>query len=438
MPKQQGLHTTNSTSIDPSSYRMQVTLYSATGKERDITALVTSYVVTESIFQQTLMAEIDLNDGVSMMEDLNITGNEKITVVIRRQNSKTQSPITLQHDWHILDMPLYSRIKPDLQVYKFRCVSNFGLISKFKRVEHAQIGTPTEIIASLYKEIGVTAELKDSQGLGVIKWIPPRLTYSAAIATVLNRAVANSGAPFFAYQTFSEPNKHVIASYDSMVGSKEYDRYSQGFFYGNEAQTDADYEEKRRRILEVSSNLGFSAYKGLKDGAYVTRTHALDISNKTYTQIDYNAFDTPPPMIDGSKSELAWNKTFNVSGVSPANLKDTFNIYVATNELAMSDSGHLNFYNHMPYISARKNSVYKNLDQISHSVRLHGDTELSSGKIVELAFPKSGEETPGAGREVDKLLSGRYLVVSTTHTFNGDGYYTTIKAKRDSVHIRSQ
>ena len=92
----------------------------------------------------------------------------------------------------------------------------------------------------------------------------------------------------------------------------------------------------------------------------------------------------------------------------------------------------------MPYISARKNSVYKNLDQISHSVRLHGDTELSSGKIVELAFPKSGEETPGAGREVDKLLSGRYLVVSTTHTFNGDGYYTTIKAKRDSVHIRSQ
>ena len=438
MPKQQGQHKTNTTAVNPSSYRMQVMLYSANGKERDITALVTSYVVTESIFQQTLIAEIDLNDAVSMMEDLNITGNEKITVIIRRQNSKTKSPITLQHDWHVLDMPLYSRIKPDLQVYKFRCISNFGLISKFKRVEHAQIGTPTEIIASLYKEIGVTAEVKDNQGLGVIKWIPPRVTYSEAISTVLNRAVANSGAPFFAYQVFNDSNKHVIASYDSMVTTTEYDRYSQGFFYGNEAQTDEDYEEKRRRILEVSSNLGFSAYKGLKEGAYVTRTHALDISNKTYKQIDFNAFDTPPPMIDGSKSEIAWNKAFDVSGVSPSNLKDTFNIYVATNELAMADTGHLNFYQHMPYVTARKNSVYKNLDQIAHTVRLHGDSELSSGSIVELAFPKSGETTPGAGREVDKLLSGRYLIVSTVHTFNGDGYYTTIKVKRDSVHIRSK
>ena len=434
MPLQKGLHPTDLSAISPDSFRLVVTIEGANGKERDISQLVTSMRVYESIFQQTLMAEFDISDAVSLFEDLNISGNEKITSVVRKQNDKNSPPVDIQNDWYVLDIPIYGKPKPDIATYRIRCVTPFGLVSKFRRISSPMSGSSIDIIEELYRQVGVTVEKKETQSLGTMKFIPPKLTYSDAIKNVLQKSMTPNGSPLFTYQVFHD-SAFVLNSYNKMITGNILDNYSQGYFYTQESQTEDGFEEKRLRILESSSNIGFSPYKSMKNGSYVTRTHKLDVSNKTYEMIDFNAYDDKVPLIDGDQSDLVWNSDFTISGVSPSTLKETSNIFINQNSLAMAESGDLNYHQFGSYKEATKRSVYSNLEQLEHSIKLYGDSRLSPGTIINLNFPKTGQ-VEGAGRENDEFLSGRYLIVSTTHTFDSHGYFSQVKVRRDSVHKR--
>lgn len=434
MPLQKGLHPTDLSAVSPDSFRLTVTIEGANGKERDISQLVTSMRVYESIFQQALIAEFDISDAVSLFEDLNISGNEKIVSVVRKQNDKRSAPIDIQNDWHVLDIPIYGKPKPDIATYRIRCITPFGLVSKFRRISSVLSGTSIEIIEELYRQVGVTVDKKETQSLGTMKFIPPKLTYSDAIKNVLQKSMTPNGSPLFSYQVFHD-SEFVLNSYNKMITSDILDNYSQGYFYTKESQSDDSFEEKRLRILESSSNIGFSPYKSMKNGSYVTRTHKLDLSNKTYEMIDFNAYDNKVPLIDGEQSDLSWNPDFTISGVGPSTLKETYNIFINQNSLAMAETGDINYHQFGTYKEATKRSVYSNLEQLEHSIKLYGDSRLSPGSIVNLNFPKTGQ-VEGSGRENDEFLSGRYLIVASTHTFDSNGYFTQVKVRRDSVHKR--
>ena len=75
------------------------------------------------------------------------------------------------------------------------------------------------------------------------------------------------------------------------------------------------------------------------------------------------------------------------------------------------------------------------MEQMEHTIKLNGDARLSPGLILDLNFPKVGR-VDGSGMDSDPFISGRYLIVSNTHTFNNDGYFMRVKVRRDSVHKR--
>lgn len=438
MANTSGLHKTTSTSEggDPSSHKLGIKIFSSNGKERDITALVSKVIVTESIYQQALMAEFDITDGINMMEDLNITGNEKITMVLRKQIKEGEEAADLQSDWYILDIPLYGRPKPDIQVYKIRCISTFGFISKLKKVEHVLKGTPVEILEELYRENNIEGEkldVKDTSSAGIMTYIPPKISYSDAISQILSKTMSDNGSPYFSYEIFngsSNGSKVVMTSYNEMVTAEPYERYEQHFFEQGEAFTDGQYSHKRRSILEVSSNLGFSPYKALKDGAYTTRSHILDWGTKSYKLSDYNAMDNKPPLMD---KDLIMHPDFNINGLSYSNIVGTHNLYYNTNALARADMGEVGIHEHMALSGNIRRSIMSNMAQLEHSVKLYGDVRLTPGTMVEIIFAKTGHAEIEETDHVDLLLSGRYLIVSSVHEFVSGGYFTRIKVRKDSI-----
>ena len=434
MPRIVGINPSDGTSVTPESYKIGVTIYSINGKERDITQLVTTVTIHESIYQQALLADIDIADAAALMEDLNITGNEKISIILSKQMDKNSEVVDLQSDWYVLDMPLFARPKPDVQVYRIRCVSPLGLVSKFRRVSHVLSGTPIEILEALYDDLGVELEVPLKEPLGVMKYIPPRLTYSDAISTILNKTMNPNGSPFFAYQRFYD-GKYVLNAYYNMITESAFYSYYQSYFYTGESQEESSFEEKRKRILEVSSKLGFSPYTSMKNGSYITRVHTLDWGTKHYNAFDYNAFEDKPTTIDGDESDLVWNKEFDISGLNSSNIKEVSNIYFSLNEYAMLDSNEFNCHQFLPYKDPVRRSIHSNMEQMEHTIKLNGDARLSPGLILDLNFPKVGR-VDGSGMDSDPFISGRYLIVSNTHTFNNDGYFMRVKVRRDSVHKR--
>lgn len=445
--KQSGLHPTNSTGIgNPGAFRMEIKIFSAEGEERDITQLVDTFEVTESIFQQAMIGEFRIVDGVNLFEELNITGNEKLSVVLRKQLDGDGQAEDMQSDWYVIDIPLFARPKPDIQAYTLRCVSAFGLVSKMRRVQHVMKGTPTDILKRLYEECGVDDFDKtladyidflrpdnnsfrllvgDQTSAGVMTYIPTKQTYSEAIMQMLSKTAAPNGSPFFCYETFIGGNS-VLNSYNNMITTELADTYTQSYFLRADAMTNESFEEQRLRILEISSNLGFSPYKGFRDGSYVTRTHILDWTSKSYQLQDFNAMRDDIQLMD---KDLIMHPDFSVSGVDYTNSPDIHGLFYATNRQAMSDRDEVNIHMHMPYVGAKRRAIISNLGQIEHIVRVHGDPRLLPGRQIGIVIPRSGSESG----DRDEMLSGRYLIVSSIHTFDNNGYHTRLKLARDGI-----
>lgn len=437
MASSSGLHSTTSKGKGgPSAYKMSIKLYDANGNEREITNLVSNVTITESIFQQALMAEFSITDGVNMMEYNNITGNEKISVVLRKQMKEGEEAVDLQSDWYILDIPLYGRPKPDVQVYKIRCISPLGYITQLKRVDHVLKGTPVEILEELYRENNIEGDkldVKDKHSTGIMTYIPPKISYSSAISHILSKTMSDNGSPYFAYETFNGTaagSKVIMNSYNEMITTEVYDRYKQIFFNQGEEFSDAKFKNKRTSILEISSNLGFSPYKALKDGAYITRSHVIDWQTKSYTTSDYNAMGNKPPMMD---KDLIMHPNFDIGGLNYSNIVEAHNLYYNTNVLARADKGEVGIHEHMAISGSVRRSVIANMNQIEHSIKLNGDISLTPGTMIELEIPKVGGATEKKDLDMDLLLSGRYLIVSSVHEFVSEGYFTRIKVRKDSI-----
>jgi hypothetical protein len=393
-----------------------------------------------------MIGEFRIVDGVNLFEELNITGNEKLSVVLRKQLDGQGQAEDMQSDWYIIDIPMFARPKPDIQAYTLRCVSAFGLVSKMRRVQHVMKGSPSDILKRLYEECGVDdldrtladyndflrpddnsfkLLVGDRTSTGVMTYVPTKQTYSEAIMQMLSKTAAPNGAPFFCYETFIGGNS-VLNSYNNMISTEEADIYTQSFFLRANAMTDESFEEQRLRILEIASNLGFSPYKGFRDGSYVTRTHILDWTSKTYQLQDFNAMRDDIQTMD---KDLIMHPNFSVSGVDYTNTPDIHSLYYAVNRQAMSDRDEVNIHMHMPYVGARKRAIISNLGQIEHIVRVHGDPRLLPGRQIGIVIPRAGTEDGTR----DEMLSGRYLIVSSIHTFNNDGYYTRLKLARDGI-----
>ena len=445
--KQSGLHPTNSTGIgNPGAFRMEIKIFAANGEERDITQLVDTFEVTESVFQQAMIGEFRIVDGVNLFEELNITGNERLSVILRKQLDGNGQAEDMQSDWYIIDIPMFARPKPDVQAYTLRCVSAFGLVSKMRRVQHVMKGTPSDIIKRLYEECGVDdlnrtladyndflrpddhsfkLLVGDTNSTGIMTYIPTKQTYSEAIMQMLSKTAGPNGSPFFSYETFIGGNS-VLNSYNNMITTELAATYTQSFFLRSDAMTEESFEEQRLRILEISSNLGFSPYKGFRDGSYTTRTHILDWTSKSYQLQDFNAMRDDIQTMD---KDLVMHPDFSVSGIDYTNSPDMHNLFYAVNRQAMSDKDEVNIHMHMPYIGAKKRAIISNLGQIEHMVKVHGDPRLLPGRQIGLVIPRSGSESA----ERDEMLSGRYLIVSSIHTFDNTGYYTKLKLARDGI-----
>ena len=78
----------------------------------------------------------------------------------------------------------------------------------------------------------------------------------------------------------------------------------------------------------------------------------------------------------------------------------------------------------------------KNMDFMSHTIKVLGDFHLNPGTIVNLSIQKAADiEAMGLSSIEDEFLSGEYFISGATHVFNGDGFYTYATVSRDSSSV---
>ena len=432
----------------PTGYSLQaVVLSNHKGDKVDIKTFITDFTLTESIYRTSLILNLNIKDTINLIEEYKLTGQEIINVVIARREygSKVEQIINL--DFLISEYPLLGKLNNRLQVFSISGISPYAFLSKLKRISRAYTGTLGEFIKGvLEKDLNVDPKkiiLSESVSPSC-KFIVPNLAPLDAISWALRRSYDENGSPFYCYQTLN--GDIHIASQGDMVKKETYKQFNEGKFFkanrSTEADKIADYKERARRILSITSDFRMSKYLAGANGAYASTTNYLDLSTKTMSR---NIFH-----YERDFKKMSFIEKNNV--ISPffhpekGNLKDTMSNYpnssinfISTNSNAFN--GNEKNY-HSPTLNGAINKAQahtENLDTLIHDVSLCGDFKVNSGVMVDLKLspsidPEVGVKTGESEGDVirDQFFSGRYLITAAVHRFD-DEYTVDIKLKKDSL-----
>ena len=474
----------------PSAYSIDsIMLTNHNGRIIDIQKIVTDFTLTESIYHPGLILSLNVKDVVNFMEEFRLTGHETITVNLSRKTyipgNKGNIKIDdqkLSHLFYVSEYPLYGKFENRVQVYTIKGVSKHIFMSKFKKISRAYSGDIKNFVRDvLINDLNVSSSAIEmtEDNTDIVKFIVPNLSPIDAIQWALRRAYDSHGSPFYCYETLGGKIKiDSHTDFNRRSNVEPYREYKEGRFFSFEPGSLEDYDERRSRIMDLSSDLRMSKFLSGANGAYASKSIYVDIATKQIvtTEFDYNSeftnmakignFSTlsqrfAPEDIYAGKSytpdrsfseraeEIKAGRARSLSDFKNSNINYislNTKAFDKTTDVAEKTSFVRKFESipnyHKSTVSSRINiaqSVTENLETVVHDFTVSGDFELNCGKVVLLKIAASSDpkadvkderakiNNPGA----DRFFSGNYVVTSIIHNFAED-YFSSVRVKTDS------
>ena len=439
-------------SLTLGSYHLKkVDITTHSGERIDIANIVTSLSLTESIYTPNIIAKISVKDVSNLFESAPFIGQEKINIVLSRKVwSKFWKKYQIKDidlTFTVTEYPLYGRPQEEhTQVYTIACVSVHAYDSQLKKISRAVDYVTSEEIERIitkdlkYKKFEIEGK-PISRMKGIINWQTPL----EAAEWLRRQTYDKNKSPFLLYQTI-DGTIHLSSLVELLKGDTYHTYYdTREYQYG--PYTEADYNEKVSRILDIASNIKFGKIYQAVNGAWASENNYLDYAYKTYTKYDYDYDD-----------DFKYKNTLNKKS---AFSDDTGWFQKSMNEMPKSHLEHVSINNlaygekDVNYNKLKENTkgITRAIDELletsAHDIKLYGDYDLNPGTVIELKFPRaidpidmkkylaSMKHKPNADRDLwDMHLSGRHLITSVNHTFSGGEYFSEVRVKRDSFSIK--
>jgi hypothetical protein len=427
MPKTQSFVAGDGTSNAlPSAYEVrECIVYANSGKEYNITDLVGTIEISESLNTETIDVEIGIVDGIQFLENAIISGNEKLSLKIVHKSFGKDEKEKKKYDLNlrIAEIGRFVRSKPGTQSYFLICFSEHMYTNAIKKLIRPFEGSIGSIISNICKKDLKIEKIEkiNTETKGIIKGIFPRLSPLDAI-TWLNRNAFDGQTPFYFTDTLAKGI--IYDSYKSICDSPVFKEYTMGLIE-TKTGTEEHYEAMSKQVIKLSSPMQMSSIVNLNDGAYASTLHTLDMSTKKYNKFffDYNVKN--PKMLNKNKP---FSDKTEIDGIKYNQTKDSKHYFVSTNK--NSFEGAFDTYQDpsVPTILEAQ-ATNSNIQTSSQTITVLGDFDMTPGKKITLIIPKSmGVDASGTR---DKLIGGNYIVTDITHQFYEE-YQMILEIKKDS------
>jgi|GEM_PF-3927814 len=422
--------------ITPASYKFgKIELENHEGEVYEIQNIVAKFSITESIYSNTLMCKVNIKDTNNLVEDFPIIGQEKLRFSFEKPGIFLPKRVELE--FSITEYPGFGKgTQKYMQAFSLTGISNHAYNSEFKKISRAVEGTTSEIIESimvgdLKEENFVVDSASDSRFQGVLNYNTPL----GCVEWLRKKSfVDDARSPFYFYQTLD--GLIHLKSFSDICAEDIYHEYYDAREFDYEAHTDDDFNQRKFRILEISSDLKLSKFFQGIQGAYASENYYLDIGNKQFTMEEF----------DGSTIKPALNNYDSYSKdkiVIDGTIDKEFQAHCEFTSInAFSFEGIDKNYNEIKKASEGKLKAHlEKLDSTTHDIKLFGDLGLNAGTIIKLNItraidPRERDKTENSqGGEHDKHMSGKYVITSAIHTFEDGEYHTNIRVKRDGFEI---
>ena len=81
---------------------------------------------------------------------------------------------------------------------------------------------------------------------------------------------------------------------------------------------------------------------------------------------------------------------------------------------------------------AKSTAVHNQFLTGAIEILVYGNSSIQAGDLIDIDVPSTGESASASDNLMDKLSSGKYLIVSLRHSVTPDSYYTALTITKDS------
>jgi len=392
-------------------------LINSGGQTIDLRNIFVEMQIFQDIYSSVMNGNIMIQDGNDTFSNFYMCGNEYLNVKIDKPGLNRP----LERLFRIYKTTDRRPSTDSGQVYLLHFCSDEMLSSESLNVSKAYKSTKIKDVVSdiLLKELSVDpqriASLEDTSGS--FDLIIPGYRPFEAIQWVTARGYDQKK---FCYFFFENKNGFNLMSLQTMIKQKPYKKLKYEL-----KNTQSDPALNKDSIDNFNIINDFDMLTSVSNGSFSSRLLSIDIFSQKFENIDYNLLTAeaqgnlinkfkPVNTFKNSKNETLFNSPYAF-----------FRTYLSINDTASEKSNDIKFW-------MQPRAMHMSLlNHFRIQITVPGDIEMKAGDIVDYEFPMF-ESAKSGGKALDKARTGRYLVASINHKFNGDTFESIVELASDS------
>jgi hypothetical protein len=423
------------------------------GDAKDISSLIHSVKIEESLESPYLLSNITIRDESNFFELFELCGNEVVELNLF-QDSSDGNRTEINLVFYVVGFPSFQKSgRSQMTSYTITCVSEIKYRSDLKKVSRFYESSLGKEIYKIFKnDLGRDVSFFSEKGLekdpkfspkvhGVMNWDTPLNHVNSFLGMMYDQ----DRSPFFLWQNLHDVIE--LSSYTSLLDDKTHPKYLSYIdtVFRSSPFDDEDLNEIENQMIikSISTSLGMNRIQMAKMGAYSSDNNSFDLSNKTIKENSFRYGD-----FHKHEGNFLNSKDNNYDFGTPENGKSFQDLPKVRQNFFYIDGGSFNGGKNLPvsdFESAPQLDSWRaNMDTLKLTILLEGDLYLNPGRRISLTLPKSSN--PGNYREYAKGESGNndihdrgfsrdYLISNTHHVFKFEDftYETTVDVVSDSI-----
>lgn len=426
--------TTNTSTLDV--VILELKLVGSNGKVADLSDVFNAINIYEDIFQDVVTGTIQINDGVGLLSQYAIHGNEYLYITFGRPGEVS---LRERYTKVFRIFKIADREKTQggqIQNYVLHFCSEELIFSNQQKISRAYSGgNTTDYVLNMCLQdlkTPITKLVDFEQSSGPTEFTLTRKTPLQAISYFAERSFSQSLSPFVFFENkngfnfvslqslYSRPSISTI-SFNTPSYTQERD--TAPFVYSNQ-------------INDFRFNKSFDVAKSTKNGTYSSKLLTLDLVTQKYTEHKVS-------LLNEINSDVMIDGYYPFNDATNRNDKPLYAEYDSGVKYWLTNKGRSN----APYfISKRVRSndtfVEDYLTQRSMQIDLINNTELhcvvpgnpqyAAGFTVELDIPAFTQNLKGE-RVKDPYYSGKYLITAVRHVIVPGSLQTILELSKNSL-----
>lgn len=372
----------------------------STGGEVALLDQAISFSIFEDITQPSLVAEFIIQDGINLLHDLPIIGEEDITVEFVTPG--LPKPIKFVFQVVTIESEELSN-NNKMRNYTLKCVSREHFVASRNNVCKSFVDTIDQMVSNIVAEYFETSKpisMDPCKGNHTI--VMPYIPAMVAIDMLRRRAV-HPKHPSSSFVFFENQDGYNFRCIEQLLHEGKGDVGTRVFNYQNDASSNKVAEARSFRTIIDYAEVGRSDTneKVGKGGLYnVVKSYDFVKKKVTARDIVYQSEWPGFQKSDPKSRDQITSKLVQEHGSKPSMM-----YFVPVNSLASE--------NYIPDMIGRRLMYTTFLNQQTVRILIHGDTAMKVGLTVDLNLPEPEGTTQR--QRIMKYKSGRYLVKTLRH-----------------------